>query len=105
MDNEEFGDFGNWDGDDPRPPEIDTRLNAETRELLRELGIEDFGEIIIDFEGADLTNLRGDRFASLQEVVLFLYDLGILQFSHVVFLPENLFGYIPDDETPKRKRK
>lgn len=84
-----------WNEEDDEYTEEGGDLTTLTRALLDELGFQDIGDIIVDFEGADLSALRGDRFSSAEETLVFLYDIGIIDFSDIVYIEEEeLYGYL-----------
>ncbi len=60
------------------------------REVLDSLGIDSFDKIILDVSERNVENERGNRFESLREAVLYLFDAGILQFSGIVLGAEEI---------------
>lgn len=90
-----------WDeeGGGDFPPSSDAS-SALLRELMETYGYSDVGDILIDFEKADPSQLRGNRFSSLLEAVLWMHDIGVLGFSHVVYLGEDEYGAEIPDNTP-----
>lgn len=91
-----------WGGDDDEDsppqgdfsPEPSTAEKAFLEELLGVYGIKDFNEITINFTNdIDPTELRGDRFATLAEAIMYLHDIGVLGFSNIVYYEdEDLYG-------------
>lgn len=72
------------------------------REILDQYGIEQFSDIVVDFS-PDLnpSELRGNRFVTLAEAVMFLHDIGVLGFSNIVYYKEeDLYGSRIPDDTP-----
>jgi hypothetical protein len=96
-------DWGDWDGDLSPPPFEEPDVNdLFLQEVLDSLGIESVAEIVIDFSDVEnVSNLRGDRFTSPEEAFIFLYNIGVLGFSDVVYFPdEDVYGVEIDDDTP-----
>ena len=50
-------------------------------EVLDKLGIPDFGDTIISINDADPTGLRGNRFETVAEALIYLAEAGILSFG------------------------
>lgn len=88
---EEFDDF--WDGIEPPPgsDELDFGETPEDRrspgfiaQILAENGIVDLGEIYVDFDAIkDKSEIRGNAFATLEDAILWMSDIGVLSFSDV----------------------
>lgn len=92
--------YGDWEGDDYYdgerlpPMEPSTSDQELLNEILDGLGIREFGEIVIDLTAANPAEIRGDRFSTLEETVLFLYDIGILNFSNLIYFDDvDQYGY------------
>jgi hypothetical protein len=60
------------------------------REVMDSLGIESFESILLDPTESEIENMRGNRFSSLEEAILYLFDAGILQFSGIVINQEEI---------------
>jgi len=107
MSDVEQGQWG-YDADDPNNPfygldgfdeksfKTDPYEQIE-RDVMDSLGIESFDRILIDATERTLENARGNRFSSLQEAILYLFDAGILQFSGVVVGGEEIEIEIESD--------
>lgn len=85
-----------WDGE----PEDNQGEDAFLRGILDELGIDSIDKILIDIEDADLSALRGVVFDDLQSAILYLYDLGVLDFSGIVEIDDGEYGVIIPDDSP-----
>lgn len=72
-----------WSGWDEHSPEDDPHEGIE-REVLDALGIASFDEIIVLPEERNFDNARGNRFETITEAIVYLFDAGILGFSGVV---------------------
>lgn len=75
--------FIDWSGWSDEPLIEDPYLKAE-EDILDTLGIEDFESIFFDPVDLKPEEMRGNRFESLQEAIMYLFDAGILRFSGVV---------------------
>ena len=60
------------------------------RDVLDALGIASFDEIFVNPTERDIENIRGNRFESITEAVIYLFDAGILRFSGVVIGAEEV---------------
>lgn len=69
----------------------DSKYSDFEQEVLDSFGIESFDSIFITASERDLENARGNRFETIAEAIVYLFDSGILQFSGVV-LDDDLFG-------------
>lgn len=76
--------FYGLDGFDRLTNEPDPMERIE-REVLDQLGVSSFDEILITSDDRSLENARGNRFESIIEAITYLFDAGVLQFSGVVF--------------------
>lgn len=74
------------------------------RQVMDSLGIESFDSILLDPSERDMENLRGNRFESLQEAIIYLFDAGILQFSGVIVGAEELEIEIESDTGRSNKK-
>lgn len=74
------------------------------KQVMDSLGIESFDSILLDPSESDMENMRGNRFASLEEAILYLFDAGILQFSGVVVGGEELEIEVESDTGRSNKR-
>lgn len=73
---------------------------ADIVEILDTLGIDTIGGVVFAPSDLEVEQLRGVRFASFEDAVLYLDDGSIIEFSSVVFLAdEGLFGIIVDKDT------
>lgn len=102
----DFDYFGDEDGDDrdfnddweqgqqgSRGTDNETVLS-----IMDDLGIFHIDEFIVDFTNIPPDDLRGGRFASLEETILHLYSIGVLSFSGVVRYGQEEYGEaIPPD--------
>ena len=97
--------WGDYDDESLAPPPESTDFVDDdavtTRDILDALGIDRFEEIVINFDKIeDPSEVRGNRFATIEEAVFFLYDIGVIAFSQVVFFEdEELFGVQIDNDT------
>lgn len=73
-------------------------FDALEHEVLDSLGIDTFDSILITNNERTIENARGNRFESLKEAIIYLFDAGVLQFSGVV-LDEDLFEVEIDSDT------
>lgn len=56
----------------------------QENEVFAALNIDDFDGLLIRDTDVDVTHLRGNRFESIREAILYLSDSGMLAFSQVV---------------------
>lgn len=89
-----FSDLPGWIGDEALP--FDPFEQVE-REVLDTFGIEDFDEILFEPSELDIENLRGNRFESIQDAVMYLFDSGILRFSGVTLGGEETMIEVDSD--------
>lgn len=75
-----FG-LGGWDEQTVVPPDPYDRIEQD---VLDSLGIASFDEILITATERDLESARGNRFETIKEAIVYLFDAGILRFSGVV---------------------
>lgn len=76
--------------------------NAEALldEVLDNLGISDFDEIVVSSSQAVPENVRGNRYVNLIDAILDLHASGILRFSRAVYdYDEEDFSIEVDSET------
>lgn len=64
--------------------EIRDPYEQATEDIMDNLGIDSFDDIVLDIGDADIESLRGNRFETLEEAITYLFDAGILRFSGVV---------------------
>lgn len=89
---------GEGDGDEPDQgdwlSEPSSAEKAFLEELLGVYGIKDFNEVTINFTNdINPRELRGDRFATMAEAIMYLHDIGVLGFSNIVYYEEeDLYG-------------
>lgn len=95
--------FFGLDGFDEFTEEPDPHEGIE-REVMDALGISDFDEILININERDLEGARGNRFESIQEAILYLFDAGVLRFSGVVIGAEEVEIEIDSDSGGRGKR-
>lgn len=71
-------------------------------EIFAVYGISSYEEVVINFDVTlDPRQLRGDRFATFAEAVIWLHDIGVLGFSNIVYYEEEeLYGAKIPDCTP-----
>lgn len=89
-----FAGLPGWVGDESFPPDPYEKIE---REVLDTFGIEDFDEIIFEPDEIDVENLRGNRFESIQDAIMYLFDAGVLRFSGVVLGADEIGIEIDDD--------
>ena len=88
-------------GEDYDPFEEDRDLipfyggDEEYRNVLRDIGIFDLNELIVNQDEASADGVRGQRFSTPEEAAAWLYDTGLLYFSRIV-----RYGAIDDDGNP-----
>lgn len=75
--------FIDWSGWDLISAEEDPHGGIE-RDVLDALGIASFDEIFVNIADRNFENARGNRFETITEAIVYLFDAGILQFSGVV---------------------
>jgi hypothetical protein len=109
-----------WDGydDDPEGWEYDLESDAEAQrreslaentELAREIaanyGILDWDEIIVDLDKVDPGELRGERFPTIEQAVVWLFKVGVLEFGGAVYHEDiDMYSVYIQSDTPKKKR-
>lgn len=74
------------------------------REVLDTFGIEDFDEILFEPSEIDPEALRGNRFESIQDAIMYLFDSGILRFSGVTLGGEETQIEVDPDSGKRGKR-
>lgn len=80
-------------------------FEERAQEIAFNYGIQDWDEIIVDFSKVGPGELRGDRFSTLEEAVVFLFDLGVLEFGGVVYYQDvDLYGVAIDSDTGSANR-
>lgn len=82
--------FFGLDGFDEKsviPPDPYERIE---REVLDTLGIQSFDEILITASEREIEAARGNRFETIKEAIIYLFDAGILRFSGVVIGAEEV---------------
>lgn len=72
----------------PEEPQFTSEL---ARLIYEEYGVVDYEGVIVDIESVNLSDLRGQRFDTLEEAVLWLLQIGLFAFSHVTQI-EDVFG-------------
>ena len=71
----------------PDPPEDDTE--SLLRDIQQQYGIVDFQDIIVDLADIeDPENIRGVRFGTLEEAIMFLFQIGVLGFSDIITIDD-----------------
>lgn len=75
-----FRDLPGWSDE----AELEDPYIKATEDIMDNLGIEEFDDIVFDIRDADPESLRGNRFETLEEAIIYLFDAGILRFSGVV---------------------
>lgn len=75
-----FKDLAGWSDE----AELRDPYEEMTEDIMDNLGIEEFDDIVFDIGSVDPEDLRGNRFESLEEAIIYLFDAGILRFSGVV---------------------
>lgn len=108
-DNPEYYDSDEFLIDDPNSPFYGLpRGVAQTapdpqeqvlNEVLDQLGVNSFGEVIVDFGNVDVENLRGNRFTNIVDALVYLGQAGILQFGEVTLDDEGEIGVAIDSDT------
>lgn len=101
-DSPEFFDSDDYLIDDPNSPfyglprgEVDTVPDASSEvleDVLDRLGVDDFDGIIVDFQDVNVENLRGNRFVSLSDALVYLHEAGILSFGSATINDEGEIG-------------
>ena len=76
--------FYGLDGFDARSRQSPDPYERIERQVLDSLGIDSFEEILIDSGNRTPEDMRGNRFESIAEAIVYLFDAGILRFSGVV---------------------
>lgn len=101
-----FDDFpNNWDDEGDYNPykdtmgwsdefEVEDPYEQQTQDIMDNLGIESFDDIILDLGDIDPDTLRGNRFENLQDAIVYLFDSGVLRFSGVVLEGDELEIFI-----------
>jgi hypothetical protein len=91
--------FDDGFGDDPfddagQSEDVPYQQQDYVRDILADLGVDSYDQIIVQFDDIDPGDLRGQRFDTFEEVILFLNDIGILSFSEVVDMGDEGFGFV-----------
>lgn len=85
-----------WGGETPSDG-----LSDVINELLSVYGIETLGSIIINPEQVkDPSELRGTRFSSPAEVLLWMHEIGVLAFSNIVYYGDGEYGAAIPEKSP-----
>lgn len=102
----DFDYFGD-EGDDERDFNDDWEQGAQgsrgtdnltVLEIMDDLGIYHVDEFIVDLSKVPPDDQRGGRFGSIEEVIIHLYEIGVLSFSGVIRYGEDDYGEaIPPD--------
>lgn len=98
-------DWGDYDDESLAPPPENSDFVDDgaitTRDILDALGIDRFEEIIVSLDEVENpSEIRGNRFATIEEAIFFLYDIGVVSFSQVVYFDdEDLYGVQIDNDT------
>lgn len=95
--------FLGLDGFDEFSAEPDPYDKLE-RDVLDTFGIESFDSIFINADEREVANMRGNRFESIREAILYLFDAGILQFSGVVVGADEIEIEIDKDSGGRGKK-
>lgn len=80
--------------------EIEDPYVKATEDIMDNFGIESFEDIILDFGDIDPDTIRGNRFETLQEAITYLFDSGVLRFSGVTVVDDEIEIFIDDCTQP-----
>lgn len=95
--------FLGLDGFDKFTSEPDP-YNLIEQDVMNAFGVESFDSILLDASERQIENMRGNRFESLQEAIIYLFDAGILQFSGVVVGEDEIEIEIDKDSGGRSKK-
>lgn len=87
-----FDDDDGW-WHEPQDPE-EKESGVDVSSLLREVGIDGYEQILLDITNVDPNELRGQRFDTIEEAIVFLYDIGVLSFAGLVEFDDDTYGYL-----------
>lgn len=78
------------------PRGVDNTVHDPQEEVLAEvrdqLGVASISDVVIDFSDANIEELRGNRFTSIVDALVYLGQAGILQFSSVTVDDDDEIG-------------
>jgi len=73
-------------------------------DILAEVGAEDESEFLFDISQVDASFVRGQVFNTLEEVIFFLFDIGVISFGGAIRGEDGKYHPFIGD-TPKGRRK
>jgi hypothetical protein len=77
----------------------DAGSQDRVNDIMDELGIANWGEIIVNWEDADAGDLRSTRYNSPEEALFDMYDRGLIGFTDIVYYPdEDMYSIVVDYE-------
>jgi len=88
-----------WDASQPLPPfaqEDDTL--SDILEMYGADRIEDVSVNVYDLE--NIAHVRGERFATVEDALYYLYELGVIALGNVVEMELNVYAVSIPDTTP-----
>lgn len=98
-DNNDYDFFGG--GDDPLFSDQDQELQGIRDErhsiiesIVNELDRLSVYDWVVDFSDVNLEELRGDRFTTLGDAIIYLYEVGILDFADIFIDQDGLYSYV-----------
>lgn len=75
-------------------------------DILREVGAENVNEFLFDVEKVEPRYIRGQVFNTLEEVIFFLFDIGVISFGGAIRDADGKFHpFIGDTPEGRKKRK
>lgn len=88
-----------WDDLERIEEEAEAAESAALQGILREMGIDDASEVLVNLADIDPANLRGQRFDSIEEAIYYLYEIGVLAFSDIVEMEDGTYAPLIGDST------
>lgn len=78
-----------WDDEFWQPDEPPDDSGSLVRHIMELYGVVDFQDWVVDLGAVqDPENIRGVRFSTLEEALIFLFQLGVLSFSEVTMIDD-----------------
>lgn len=94
-----------WDPSQPLPPFAEeSDFEDDILALYGAETIEDVTVNVYDLE--NVAHVRGERFATVEDALYYLYELGVIAVGNVVEMELNVYAVaIPDDSNPYGRGK
>lgn len=96
-------DWGDYDGDDS-PPADDLAWDDDEalsiQQILDTLGKASPIDFVVHLRDvADGSEIRADRFSTLEDAIYFLYELGVASFSDIVEIDLDVYAVVIPDKS------